>query len=121
MLRDKNDIINLDKLIASLKTWSIDSNNVFAHENFKKETGTLNRFGWFYINTYKYSISGWQFKTGIITFENEINGEKIKFDITASKVIKNKFIKDSKIEMYKKNIRTKLSNWFGEISDKLRP
>ena len=69
MIRNKNDIERSNRLIESLNNWSKKTNNKFIHEPYQKETETLYRFGWFHINNYKYSISGWKFMDDIVTFE----------------------------------------------------
>lgn len=121
MLRDKMDINRLNELLASLNIWVSKSNNVYSHAELEKDTGSLYRFGWFYINGYKYSVSGWKFKDGIVTFECETTGEKIKYNIVESKVINKVFKKDTLLIGITKKIRTKISMWLKDLSDKLQP
>ena len=117
MIRNKNDIERSNKLIESLNNWSKKTNNKFIHETYQKETETLYRFGWFYINNYKYSISGWKFMDDIVTFECETSGTKVKFDINVSNTLNNSFKRDNLI----RKIRSKMSLWLKDLSDKLRP
>lgn len=121
MLRDKDDIDKFNLLCCSLNNWASNTNNNVRYIEYKKETGSLYRYGWFIINGYKYSISGWKLKDGIITFENEISGEKIKYDIINSDVVNKTFIKDSLLISMIKKVRITLSKWLRNISDKLQP
>lgn len=110
----------LQMLLKSLENWAKKTKNKIRHERFEKETGTLYRFGLFYVNGYKYSISGWVFNKNIVTFENEKNGSKVKFDIDGEKIIYSFFVKDGLLVSYKKGIKNYFSRLFGELSDKLR-
>lgn len=93
MLKDSNDIDKFNSLMKSLHIWSIVTHGTTSHEEYHKETGSLYRFGWFIINGYRYSVSGWKFKDGIVTFEEENTGSKIKYDIMLSMVLNNDFKK----------------------------
>lgn len=122
MLKEKNDITRLESLICSLKIWSRVTHNAFSHYEYEKDTGSLYRFGWFNINGYKYSVSGWKFKEGIVTFENEDTGEKIKYDIMLSRPVNGgHFTKDDFFTGNIKKLRIKVSIWLRKLSDKLQP
>jgi len=112
----------LNKLMASLYMYNIRTRATIDHKPNTKTTGSLYRFGLFYINGYKYSVSGWKFKDDIVTFENEDTGEKFKFSIVEADVIYDKdFKKDGFFEKYVKLIRKKISNTLKDLSDKLQP
>lgn len=119
MLNEK-DTTRFNDLIDSLKSYIKINNFTFKYKPYEKETNSLYRFGWFYINGYKYSISSWNFRDNIVVFEEE-NGEKIKYDIDILNVIGEKFVKDGKIVSLLKKIRSKLSNCLRSLSDKLQP
>lgn len=121
MLKERSDIEKLHKLKESLNQWTEKTSNSFKYTKYEKNSESLYRFGWFFINDYKYSISGWKFGAGIITFENEANGEKIKYNIGEQSVIGKEFTKDSWIEKVFKTIRYKLSHLLRTWSDKLQP
>jgi hypothetical protein len=122
MLREQTDIDNSNKLIASLNKWMSNTDNTYKQTNIGKETGSLYRYGWFYINDHKYSISGWQFRDGIVTFENEKTGEKIKYSIDNADVVNKKtFTKDDWLTKITNRLRFKISIWLREISDILQP
>lgn len=121
MLREQTDLNKFNSLMLSLKIWSNVTHNHVEHVGNEKETGTLYRFGWFIINGYRYSISGWKFREGIVTFEEETTGEKIKYDIMLSVVLNKKFKKDSFISSIIKLVRVKSSILLRNISDKLQP
>lgn len=120
MLTEDNDIHNHTTLHNSLTQWSLNTQNTFSSTPYEKETGSLYRYGWFYINNYKYSISGWNLKTGIVTFEIEATNEKIKFDINQDGEVSTKFPKDNTITVLEKNIKSKISKWLRNMSDKLQ-
>lgn len=121
MLREQSDLNNLRSLMCSLKIWATVTNNTISHEEYRKETGSLYRFGWFIINGYKYSISGWKFKEGIVTFEEESTGEKVKYDIMLSRTLNKEFGRDNILTYIIKNARIKLSVLLRNLSDKLQP
>jgi len=120
MLKNEDDIKRFDVLIESLKVYSKKNNFMFKYKSYEKETNSLYRFGWFFINEYKYSVSSWNFKKNIVVFENE-NEKKIKYDVDNKTVYGEKFVKDTKITVLMKKIRKSLSNWLGNLSDKLQP
>jgi len=121
MLKEQNDIDRLNELKDSLNDWAVKSNNTIIYDEYEKDTESLYRFGWFIINDYKYSISGWKIAGGIITFENEENGEKFKYNMGEHEVIAKPFIKDNLVKKLIKKIRFTLSQWLRELSDKLQP
>lgn len=118
---NENDVKRSNNLVDSLSVFTFKTTNSVRHLPYEKETNTLYRFGWFYINGYKYSVSGWSFKKGIVTFENESTGCKIKYDLQSNDVVGQKFIKDSCCIKYLKMIRLWLSERLRKISDKLHP
>jgi hypothetical protein len=120
MLYEESDKNLFKMLDLSLKRFVVLNGFVFKHKPFPKSTGSLYRFGWFYINGYKYSISGWKFKDGLVTFENEKTGEKIKYEIDTFKLKNGEFKKDTFVERIVKSIRNKLSLWLKDLSDKLQ-
>ena len=120
-LLNDNDKMLLNGLISSLQMFAYENGHVISHKPIEKATGSLYRFGWFYINGYKYSISGWKFKDGLVTFENEETGEKVKFSISDNSMKVGKFKKDKFIEKNVKLIRRKISKWLKDLSDKLQP
>lgn len=121
MLKDEKDQINLSKLLDSLDIWKSKHRwTSVYHINYEKETGTLYRFGWFIINGYKHSVVGWQFKTGVVTFENEKTHEKIKYDLIDHCVLYSEFKKDNILLSIKKRLFNKLSLWLKDLSDKLQ-
>ena len=121
MLREQTDLNKFHSLMCSLEIWATVTHNQVDHAEFEKESGSLYRFGWFIINGYRYSISGWKFREGIVTFEEETTGEKIKYDIMLSRVLNKEFKRDSLISSIVKKTRIKLSVWLRKISDKLQP
>lgn len=121
MLKEKSDISNLNELLESLRQWSSKTGNYVDQLAYEKPTGSLYRFGWFYINGYKYSISGWKFDDGIVTFENEETGEKVKYNIVQMTVVGKKFKKDTLYTRWLKKIRILISIILRKISDKLHP
>ena len=121
MLRDNEDKNRLYYLLNSMNTWAKKTNNAFTHTEFDKETGSLYRFGWFVINGYKYSVSGWKFKEGVVTFEHEDTHEKIKYDIMTCDVMNKKFKKDTFLQHHIKKIRVTFSDLLRTLSDKLQP
>jgi len=110
------DIENLDKLKTSLDA----STYKVRYEQNYRDTESLYRFGWFYINDYKYSVSGWAFLKGIVTFESE-DGYKVKYSIPNKLTFVNEFKKDTFISKNIKKVRIKLSKWLKDLSDKLQP
>lgn len=108
-------------LEISLKKFCNENGFTFKHTPFPKQSGSLYRFGWFYINGYRYSISGWKFKDGLVTFERDDTNEKIKYSIPDKKIKNGIFKKDSFIEKNVKHIRKQVSIWLKDLSDKLHP
>lgn len=121
MLRHTHDLNKFNLLIHSLEIWAIVTHNTMVHEYSDTNTESLYRFGWFKINGSRYSISSWKYSENIVTFEEEYNGEKIKYDITKS-IFMNKVFK---IENHTLTIiekcRINLSEWLRGVSDKLHP
>ena len=109
------DNVNYELLVASLNA-SVDKLKLEAN---KRETESLYRFGWFYINGYKYSISGWSFKKQVVSFERE-DGEKVKYSIEDKKEIMGNFKKDTKLNSISKKLRNNLADLLKDLSDKLR-
>lgn len=107
-------------LDTSLKKYAYHTGSTYSHTPFPKSSGSLYRFGWFYINGYKYSVSGLKFKDGLVTFENESTGEKVKYLIETHELRNGNFKKDTLFEKYVKLVRNKLSLWLKELSDKLQ-
>lgn len=121
-----NQFIDKDKrlfetLMESLEIYTMFNGNTVKHEPLEKTTGSLYRFGWFYINGYKYSVSGWKFRDGLVTFENEETGEKVKYSIPNNAMKVGEFKKDNFLEKYVKLVRRTLSKKLKELSDKLQP
>jgi len=114
MMSDK-DNINYDELVVALRA----TNNKLTLEQNSRDTESLYRFGWFYINNYKYSISGWSFRKKIVTFE-DLDGNKIKFSIVNKLTFGGEFKKDSFFITVSKKIRNSIANYLKDISDKLR-
>lgn len=122
MLKDVHDNKRFFELHESLTHWAKAHHSSFRHSEFEKNTGSLNRFGWFIINTIKYSISGWNFRDGIVTFENEEYCTKIKYNIGEQKIITGTLIKkDNWIVAIVNKLRLTLSNMLRNLSDKLQP
>ena len=121
MLKEQSDINKFNSLMCSLEIWGKATHNHVTHEEFGKDSGSLYRYGWFIINGYRYSISGWKIREGIVTFEREDTGEKVKFDIMLSRTVSNEFQRDSFITKITKKIRILLSVWLRKLSDKLQP
>lgn len=117
MLRDNKDIELLETLITSLNKWQSKNKTDFKHTEHIKETGSLYRFGYWYFYDTKYSISGWKFRDGIVTFENEQTGEKVKYSIDDAIIKNGKFSRDGLLT----KIRKKISQWLKDLSDKLHP
>lgn len=120
MLKDKQDVIKLNDLVNSLNKWSKTTKNRYIHLSYEHNTGSLYRFGWFVINGYKYAIVGWQFKEGIVTFENDKTHEKIKYDMI-NDCEKTILFKRKNYSHFMYNIKRKLSIWLKDLSDKLQP
>jgi hypothetical protein len=112
---DNKDKLNYEELVQSLRKTDL---KLVLEEN-TRDTETLYRFGWFHINDYKYSVSGWSFRKKIVTFE-DVLGDKIKFSIPDNKIIGTNFKKDNFITYLIKKIRNSLANYLKDISDKLR-
>lgn len=121
MLREQSDLNKFNSLMCSLEIWATVTHNTVSHEEYNKESGSLYRYGWFIINGYRYSISGWKFREGIVTFEEESTGEKIKYDIMLSRVLNKEFKRDNFVSSIVKKTRIKLSVLLRKISDKLQP
>jgi len=121
MLKEESDIRRLQELTTSLEAWAKATNNSLQCVEFEKNTESLYRFGWFIINGYKYSISGWKFLVGIVVFENELDGTKIKYNIPDKAIIGTAFRKDTWVVSNIKKIRRILSNLLRKLSDKLQP
>lgn len=121
MLYEESDKKLFDTLNKSLVKFCYNNGSVMTHKPFPKTSGSLYRFGWFYINGYKYSISGWKFKDGLVTFEREDTGEKIKYSIPDNNLKNGQFKKDGLIEKNVKLIRRVISKWLKDLSDKLQP
>jgi len=121
MLYEESDKKLFNELNNSLIKFCYSDGSVLRHKTFPKSSGSLYRFGWFYINDYKYSISGWKFKDGLVTFENEETGEKVKYSIPDISMKNGEFKKDGFIEKNVKLIRRKISKWLKDLSDKLQP
>jgi hypothetical protein len=121
MLYEESDKRLFKELEGSLNKFCYSTKAEIYHKPFPKSTGSLYRFGWFYINGYKYSVSGWKFKDGLVTFENEDTHEKVKYSITDNMMRVGEFKKDGIIEKYVKLLRRKLSKILKELSDKLYP
>jgi hypothetical protein len=121
MLKDENDIKRFFELYTSLESWAKTHHNSFQHSEFEKNTESLNRFGWFIINMIKYSISGWNFRDGIVTFESDSFGMKIKYNIGEQRVIGDHFKKDNWFVVITRKVRLNLSNTLRKLSDKLQP
>ena len=120
MLTEKNDIEKLNNLIHSLKIFSISKAMDIKRVDYETHTNSLYRFGWFYINGYKHSISGWNFRKDIIIFEDENTGKKIKYNINTSSVIGEDFIKNSVTTKIQRKLKRKLSRWLRKLSDQLQ-
>lgn len=106
---------NLKSLKESLNN---SDYSVIIEEN-SRDTESLYRFGWYHINGYKYSVSGWAFQKNVVTFESE-TGEKVKYSISENKSIFGEFKKDNFIDSIQKKIRNNLADWLKDLSDKLR-
>ena len=109
------DNTNYNELVKSLRK----TNNKLKFEHNDRDTESLYRFGWFYINDYKYSISGWSFRKKIVTFEDEL-GNKVKFSVANRLTFGGDFKKDGIVVGIKKKFRNGIANWLKDISDKLR-
>ncbi len=120
MLREQCDINRLNLLLNSLMIWSKKSKHTVIHKHINYETLSLYRYGWFYINHYKYSISGWQLKDNLVTFENEDNHQKIKYAINENNVINVEFKKDNMYNSFIRKLKKLLSNKLRYLSDKLQ-
>ena len=120
MLKDSKDKIKLEELMDSLYKWSMKSMYYsILHTEYEKDTGTLYRFGWFFINDEKYAVVSWQFSKGFVTFEHDKTHEKIKFNINESEFIKD--IKTPSIYFrFKRRILNRVSKLLKELSDKLQ-
>ena len=88
-------------------------------EDNERDTESLYRFGWFHINGYKYSVSGWSFKKQVVTFENE-KGEKVKYSIPNKITFGGDFKKDNLFFSIQKKLRNNLADWLKDLSVKLR-
>lgn len=117
----EQDNKKLIELINSVNIYIRLNGGSFKHEYIEKDTNSLYRFGWFYINGYKYSLCAWNFRKNIVEFENEHHHDKIKFDINIFDVLNKPFRKDSFITCKIKTIRAKASTFLGNLSDKLQP
>ncbi len=121
MLKDNKEKNYLLELLCSLYIWKKTSIfNTLDHQEYAKETGTLYRFGWFYINGYKYAIVSWQFNNGIVTFEEETTHHKIKYNIQKHYTLTDEFKKDAFLISIKKKVLNCISSWLKDLSDKLR-
>jgi len=109
------DNTNYKELVESLRK----TNNKLTLEENDRDTESLYRFGWFHINDYKYSISGWSFRKKIVTFE-DTDGNKIKFSVANKLTFEGDFKKDNLITGLTKKIRNGIANYLKDISDKLR-
>lgn len=109
------DKTNYNELVRSLD--ATDVKLVLAKNS--RDTESLYRFGWFYINDYKYSVSGWSFRKKIVSFEDAL-GNKVKFSIVDKSTFGGEFKKDGTFLSIKKKISNGLANWLKDISDKLR-
>ncbi len=121
MLKEQADLNKFSSLMCSLEIWATVTHNHVSHEEYEKDSGSLYRFGWFVINGYRYSISGWKIREGIVTFEREDTGEKVKFDIMLSRTVNNEFQRDGFFTKITKKSRILLSVWLRKLSDKLQP
>ncbi len=105
--------------LKSLRKSLFDSKYNVVFEDNDRETESLYRFGWFYVNGYKYSVSGWSFQKQVVTFENE-KGEKIKYSIPNKMTFKDDFQTDSFLFGIQKKLRNYLADRLKDLSDKLR-
>lgn len=110
------DISNLEELQKSLLSSEYD---VITKKN-ERDTESLYRFGWFYINGYKYSISAWSFQKKVITFESK-GGTKVKYSIPNKLTFgPTNFKKDTYLTSIQKRLRNGLADFLKDLSDKLR-
>jgi len=114
-MMDSKDKLNYEELVQALRKTNI---KLTLEEN-ARDTESLYRFGWFHINDYKYSVSGWSFRKKIVTFE-DVDGNKIKFSIANKLTFGGDFKKDNLIAGITKKIRNGIANYLKDISDKLR-
>ena len=109
------DTTNFEKLKKSFG----DSNFNVVFEDNDRETESLYRFGWFYINNYKYNISAWSFQKNIVTFES-INGLQVKYNMSSKLTTMNTFKQDTLFVTFQRKIRNGLADFLKDLSDKLR-
>ena len=89
----------------------------FSHEDFDRDTNTLYRYGYFYFNHERHSISAWSKHKKVVTFENEADNVKFKYSYERHKIVYGKLPRFKLLHI----LRSKVSIWLKDLSDKLQP
>lgn len=118
-----SDHDRLDALKSSLTVWAISENlRSFSYYPCGKKTKSLYRFGNFILNGRKCTIHSWNYGRGLVTFSwhNGITEVKNVYCLNTDKFLHGDISRVSKISIMFGKIKSGLSRFFGELSEKLR-